>query len=455
MDPDYLMYIHNINFKQLHESFEIVREFLSAQDVKLVGGLSIDIALKLTGNDGIYGDNTVPDYDCVCTDPVQIGYKLGSLLCSRGIDDVSVIPAYHMQTVRVRVRFYPVADLTYVPLHIYKKIRVLRGKDGLSIRHPDYQRIDMHHSLSKLYEKTPTETILHRAKKDATRYDLIATAYPINSEDSAKPPKMSTIKIPFRGIRDNACLSGFAAYALINTIFSRYFPNDTVAIRAKFSANDIQVSYETPEIYQITDLLTYDIDSLKQYLSVTTKYTCEPLIGILHASEICSTKVPGNTYRIYDTSRDMISAIQNKISTHGLYLCSTQYALLFFLAHYLYGDTEHNSVPSDIALLYYKSIEYMIQTMHSLSKKDGKNRDTTVFADDIALFTIPLSYFGYQSISETSQHFHETYNARKQGQRDDRMVWMHYPDKDGSCALSIPYNYDNKYFKTGWRTNKI
>ena len=100
--------------------------------------------------------------------------------------------------------------------------------------------------------------------------------------------------------------------------------------------------------------------------------------------------------------------------------------------------------------------------MHTLfkshEKKDEKNRekhDTTVFADDIALFTIPLSYFGYQSISETSQHFHETYNARKQGQRDDRMVWMHYPDKDGSCALSIPYNYDNKYFKTGWRTNKV
>jgi hypothetical protein len=180
-DPDYyanLTYSRNESYDDMSRAFDHVRGFIAAKGLVLVGGMAIDYALRLKG-DHIYSDAQIPDYDCYSPQSVEDARELGDQLCKAGFPNVSVIQAAHITTMRVRVDFEVVADITYCPPPVYEQMPTLQY-ENLRIIHPHYQMIDQHCALSMPFAYSgATRVIFHRWKKDMQRYDKLYSHYPI------------------------------------------------------------------------------------------------------------------------------------------------------------------------------------------------------------------------------------------------------------------------------------
>jgi hypothetical protein len=186
-------------------SLNEVRKYITDKGLILTGGMVIDLALKMAGFDGIYGKDNVPDYDCITPNFYSHACELGEIICKktnenpRGIgakqteetdnkDAVSVIPAMHVTTLRCRIHFTPVADLTYVPKELFDEIPFLvvpQGfpEEGMKIISPHYQILDIFHSLAYPMENFPRSVIFNRLKKDVVRFERLVEAYPFNFDE--------------------------------------------------------------------------------------------------------------------------------------------------------------------------------------------------------------------------------------------------------------------------------
>jgi len=167
------------NYKIIEEGLDIVKQFIIDHDVILVGGLAIDLALKLKNNGvGIYADDEIPDYDFITPNFDTYAYMLAKILCDKDFPGSQVIGATHITTLRVRVDFIPIADITYVHPKVYSEISYIKI-GGMKVIDPQWQKLDLHRSLALPFENPPQYPILHRWKKDITRFKLMNEAYPL------------------------------------------------------------------------------------------------------------------------------------------------------------------------------------------------------------------------------------------------------------------------------------
>ena len=160
------------------QSIEIVKRFVYKHKKIIVGGQSIDYALKLKGDPGLYDKDALPDIDIVSDTHYQDAYAIAIQLMKAGISGISVINALHPSTMKVRVDFQEVCDITYIPTNLLEAIPTIWYK-GYQITHPHYQYIDQHRSLMYPYENPPFETIMNRPLKDMVRYDKLYEHYPM------------------------------------------------------------------------------------------------------------------------------------------------------------------------------------------------------------------------------------------------------------------------------------
>ena len=158
----------------------LVKKYVVKHKLLIVGGMAIDFALRLKG-EKLYEDDVLPDYDFYSPNYNTDAYHIAEKLKKAGLENVSVINANHISTMRVRVNYTVVADVTYIPKLIYDNLPFIVYRD-IRIIHPHYQMIDQHRALSYPYENPPWEVITHRWKKDATRYDLLYEYYPLKNK---------------------------------------------------------------------------------------------------------------------------------------------------------------------------------------------------------------------------------------------------------------------------------
>lgn len=158
----------------------LVKKYVVKHKLLIVGGMAIDFALRLKG-EKLYEDDVLPDYDFYSPNYNTDAYHIAEKLKKAGLDNVSVINANHISTMRVRVNYTVVADVTYIPKPIYDNLPFIVYRD-IRIIHPHYQMIDQHRALSYPYENPPWEVITHRWKKDAARYDLLYEYYPLKDK---------------------------------------------------------------------------------------------------------------------------------------------------------------------------------------------------------------------------------------------------------------------------------
>lgn len=205
-----IVYQRDFQHDDVARALKLVEKFIKQRKRILVGGMAIDMSLRTKGK-SLYPADKFPDFDLYSPEFHIDAYMLGNILAEE-FDGISVIRAYHISTMKVRINFQELADITYIPQAIYDRIPTITH-DGFRVIHPHFQMADQHRALSLPYEKPPQETIFGRWKKDLERYDILANAFPIGA--TSKATKKSThatreVKLP-AAVLENNCLGGITA----------------------------------------------------------------------------------------------------------------------------------------------------------------------------------------------------------------------------------------------------
>lgn len=326
---EYIVFQNDPNKDLMLKALDIVRDFIIEKKLIITGGMAIDFALKLKG-EKLYDDNTLPDYDFFSTEHANHAYELAQLLCTQlpklfPNSDIRIdaIPATHVTTMRVRVNYTSVADLTYLPPDIFNSIPKLEFKvEGkiLKFRHPAMQMIDQHRALSLPYENAPHEVILHRWRKDMKRFNLLAIHYPIHGKDlTSELDKFNSVNIP-QELLSGLCVGGFTAVCLLAKKSGIKLPSGEPLI-----LYSDQIEKTVGKL--IDHFKTYKIRYYNQYLDVLPSKIVLDVPIINKENETLSI-------HIYDSANQLISAEQN-IAYH---IADAQNLLAYFLAsHFMMG----------------------------------------------------------------------------------------------------------------------
>jgi hypothetical protein len=306
----------------------LVKKYVIANKLIIVGGMAIDLALRLKG-DKLYEDGVLPDYDFYSPNYHVDAYKIAETLNGSGLKNISVINANHTSTMRVRVNYTVVADVTYMPQVIFEKLPTLLYRD-VRIIHPHYQLIDQHRALSFPYENPPWEVITHRWKKDATRYDILYGYYPLimHSIDETQIIKQKKeIKISSILFRDQ-CISGFAGLLYWHNLATAYgFKEKTSLGKITVDSGGIVVSI--PEDSHGVSIYSNDISKLHSLLKNDQPIKKERAYNRF-LDKLPYKIILDNKWEIFDNKGHMMSA--HKLD-NNLYIANLQNIMLYMLTN--------------------------------------------------------------------------------------------------------------------------
>ena len=316
----------------------LVKKYIVKHKLLIVGGMAIDFALRLKGTK-LYEDDVLPDYDFYSPNYNTDAYHIAEKLKKAGLENISVINANHVSTMRVRVNYTVVADVTYIPKSIYDHLPFIVYRD-IRIIHPHYQMIDQHRALSYPYENPPWEVITHRWKKDAIRYNMLYEYYPLKytekNEDELKLGNEITISsIVFK----DQCLSGFAGllywefyakkmgYKNHNISLGK-IQEDTGGYIIQIPVDSHGISVYSDNVIQLRDELVkkYDIKEEHQYNRFLDKLPHKFILN--------------NVYELFDNKGYMLSAYK---TINNIFIANLQNIMLYMLTN-LIILTEINSI---------------------------------------------------------------------------------------------------------------
>lgn len=483
MNEEYLQLEHHINKYQIKESLNIVRQYIENNDLILVGGEAINFSLKTKGK-SIYNKYTIADYDCISPDFYTHSKNVANILCSKNFSNVSVIPAIHNTTVRVKVSNYTVFDSTYCPKNVYDKIETIQYSK-LKIIHPNYQIIDQYNSLSFLFDQTgESQNIYHRMKKDIERNRILVENFPILSNEI--PKRFVDKKIPIQLLEaskykiynsndleyieseDILCCHGFIAYSIyyqsINDIYFKYihlipkkdqkeidklFSN---VIQSSFIINDNNCIINIPEDSYLTlingtnelDILEKNIDT---YDKVNKKETYNKLLEVKPITKHLYCK--NNNYEILDLSGRLLSCNLFEFENNKFIVSNYNYLLSYYLVEYHY-----NNKPK-----YYLSYYLSMINIINISKKIDKLIKTNVLNN----FNYSISTYGKYNFNDSLYYFicnfNYLLNNNKNSEYKPPKIYTEYPicdiDKEFDKNNSIFFNIDGKLNNSIVNTNFI
>lgn len=336
---------------------KIVKSFISERKLIIFGGLAIDYALRLKGS-SIYNDDDLPDYDCISPKNVDDAYDLGEILYKIGFDNVKVIRAKHVETMRVRIDLITVADISYCPVKYFNQYKYLLY-DQLHITHPNIQRMDLHKAFCFPLANAPMEDIFHRWEKDLKRFNLYEEYYPIQFDTQ---PSYTYKDITYKLPDINFAFHGFAAFALYRSELLKYIDIDTIPnITIQFNKQTCIVNIPVTDI--TLDLVTDE---------TLTKPYYESLLGLPQSKII-------DNVRIYHVNMLSITKIDTKK------VVTIQYLLMWLLFQYNFND---NINDRDIYGLFYKYTLQMINMSKNINNNNVKNK--------INVFNPSLTYIGQE-----------------------------------------------------------
>jgi hypothetical protein len=308
-DIEYIKDNHNFYKEILADCYKIVIDYIRRNNRILVGGMAIDHALKLKGS-FLYDTDKI-DYDFITPEFHKDAYNIGQEL-SKKYDNISVIGARHVSTMRVRYNFMVVADVTYVPQNIYDKIPTIEY-EGVRNIHPHVQMIDQHRAMHFALENPPLETIISsRYEKDFKRYAMLYKYYPIEINKSLSINLKSYV-IPYDYINGN-CLGGYAA-----AIY--WFKKANISSNMNLVFEEDKIKILMPEDGTIL-IFTDDIEMHKE-IKANKKYYNRLLDKIPRRVQI-KDDIP---YEFYDNYGEIIVA-ENYYNFHILGLAGTMLWLL-------------------------------------------------------------------------------------------------------------------------------
>ena len=337
----------SVSAKVITSALDVVRQFIIDRKRIMVGGMMADMAIKLKG-DQLYGPDVLPDYDFYSPNHYRDAYDLGEILCKKEFTAISVIPARHTTTMRVRIDFQEVADITYCPQVLFDRIPTLSfGK--FIIRHPHIQMLDQHLALSKPFTNPGQEVIFERWKKDCVRYDVLYKHYPIPEPPSQSIPSSKqayyTPTIPPAMLKGNA-LTGWAGMCMWN--------NPKAPIKLPKWA-PISLLSTTPEMFDKFKPVKWKpyFDQIPARITFTAH---------------------GYEWEVFDTSDMRVGA---HMFPSGIVVCNLQYIMVYLLSQLIYSNPDNEAVVT-YAQHCYNNARKLIIASYTLPEEEGRHYRPTV-----------------------------------------------------------------------------
>lgn len=210
-------------YRDMLRATETVKKFIADRKCIIYGGTAIDYALRLRGAQ-IYSDDklTIPDFDFYSAKSADDGADLADILYEDGHKDARSFQAIHVTTTRVDAGTnHWIADISYIPQSLIERIPTVTYMGMLCV-HPDFQRIDMHSSLTYPYDNAPSEVIFARWSKDVERLRKIDESYPVElfvdkstKHDKSTKYDKSKLDKPIAREKLDLPLAGWGAYSAL------------------------------------------------------------------------------------------------------------------------------------------------------------------------------------------------------------------------------------------------
>lgn len=431
----------------------LVKKYICKNNLLIVGGMSIDFALRLKGSK-LYEDGVLPDYDFYSPNYNKDAYKIAEKLKKAGLENITVINANHISTMRVRVNYTVVADVTYIPKKIFDNLPFLLYRD-IRFIHPHFQLIDQHRSLSRPYENAPWEVILHRWEKDIIRYDMIYDYYPLKSKDFI----ISSIKITDEIIINlidfsNQCISGFAGLLYWEHMAKKLgYKNKNISL-GKISLDAGGFVFQIPEksngvsiysndIIQLTNDIKSKYSDVNQYQykrfldKLPHKFILEiEIINKRNISDNDSNQINKFSYEIFDNGGCMIGAYKTDTD---IFIDNLQNIMLYMLTNIILINIDGDS--DNKAYIYY--IGYITaQSIVKWACDNYKKSNSKKFMK----FLPTIDVYGESEISDSyinsKRQFLEAIGDRKPFQLQPKII---YPETFvGNKIPDVYYKFEPK-----------
>lgn len=374
------------NARNIDRALTIVKKFIADRNLVLYGGQAIDYALRLIGK-SLYSDVDRPDFDFYSPDNVKDAYELSRELHMVGLPNVSVITALHVQTMRVRVDFETVADISFMPSSVFQKLQTLTYQE-MKIIHPHWIRMDQHLAFCFPFNNFPREDVFHRYKKDLDRFNMLAEVYPFEDDAQLDVGTKSRQKVS-AGVH-----CGFSAHALLKKAL------DMLKTGKPADFHVIDLGEDQPACRILFEKPPEDAKNpLMDWVPASTDKDGEHLLYIPHR-KIAAVRLDGD-----------------------IYITSVQYVLLYFLVHW-------HTTKREIYKAHY------IDTLQMLNEGGKLILNTTPDVVATSPFSFPINTVGAM---EASDSFLLTMGrlAKDTGVDLSAFPWAQYiPD-----VSNLPQNY--------------
>lgn len=335
---------HDVDKDIISSANNHVEEFIKKRGLILFGGTAIDMALRLVGSN-IYEPDTLSDYDILSSNSVDDAYDLAEILYKLGFENVKVIRAIHVETMRVRCNLISVVDIGYIPHKFYERIKTINYK-GLTVVHTDFQRIDLHRAFCYPYNNAPQEDIFNRWEKDNYRFSLINKFIPTEQPSNDIDIKKVTIETKINLLDKNRMIGGFVAYIYYLNEFKKIKNPEELNIGPDLSIESLTNSgcvFTMPRTLKDEFILIASDDSTQD-----DKYEGELYSTILNI--IPKHRKIQKNVTIYYSQGLCYNVINNNN------VVSIQFLLLYFI--FMYNTA---AIDNDIYLIFYNNLLKMIE----------------------------------------------------------------------------------------------
>ncbi len=322
----------------IRRAIGVVRQFIIDRKRILYGGTAIDHALRLSGRGQLYEDDAVPDLDFYSPDNVRDAYDLADIFYKMGHTEARAIVGIFPTVMKVDIGGNTwVCDISFYCRELYDKLPFVTYQQMRSVG-MDYQRLDMHSSLSFPFDNVPNEVIFDRWEKDTARFMLVDGHFPIVCPKTVTGPSIRH-SIPRRWARQMVA-SGFLAFSMYCTAIGA--KGGLLDARCEVTAASLVFDAYDAGVDMVAMSLSKVASSLERSTPCVRR---EPLMNVFPASLVADT--PSGRLTVH-SSRARLLSIQtievpcgvggNTPSIKVRVVC-VQYLLRWFLA--MYFGAEH------------------------------------------------------------------------------------------------------------------
>lgn len=405
-------------YEEFRSSIDTVKKFIQERGLVIYGGTAIDYALRLKG-DNIYPDDmlAVPDLDVFSTDSLGDAYRLTDVLYAEGRKEARCIRAFYIRTMRVDIgdkRW--VCDVSFVDRKILERIPVVEY-ESMRVVHPDFQRIDLHSSLSFPFDEAPREVIFARWRKDVARFAKLAKAYPVETDATPLPPFVDVV-VPESFSK--YVFHGWAAYALLYEKLladAGKRPISSKVVPMRFTHN----TFKAPN--NAIDLIHFDPEEIGVARKTPAPEVYAAIQSAIPKRYVYPKVTSGlSNVNVFSTHNRLV--VTASVDLHGRkYKCAgVQYLMMWFMAMSYFADLAGGIASPNLYRVFYNST---LEMVNEGCRFVGS--DLTGDALNDSVWWPNVHVYGNANMSEGFELSLETLRAEQRGER--------------GAMTSLPMNY--------------